>query len=364
LRREILDWYDGSRRDLPWRRTRDPYAIWLSETMLQQTRVETVIPYYERFLERFPDLRTLADAPLEEVYACWAGLGYYSRARNLQAAARAVVERFGGELPADASLLRELPGIGRYTAGAVASIAFDRPEPVLDGNVERVLARRLGIRGDVRARESAERLWREAAALADGPRPGDLNQALMELGATLCLPRTPRCDACPVAVGCAARRAGDAEAIPRKPPRAPARRVRAAAALLSRRGRLLLVRRPAGGLLGGLWQLPSVELGQPETPGPAPALQEHLRQALGLGTGPLSPVGSVRHLFTHRALTLELYRGEAAAGRVRLDGYQEHRWLAPAALAALRTSTLTRKALAFGPGREQRPSAQRRRRAP
>jgi A/G-specific adenine glycosylase len=214
LRRALLDWYRANRRDLPWRATRDPYAIWISEAMLQQTRVETAIPYYERFLARFPDLQTLADADSDDVLGVWAGLGYYSRARNLHAAARIVVDEHAGELPDDAEALRSLPGVGRYTAGAVASIAFDRPEPVVDGNVSRVFARLRGIRDDVRKAATVRRLWEEAAALVRGPHPGDLNQALMELGARVCTPRAPRCPVCPVAHHCEAQRGGDAEALP------------------------------------------------------------------------------------------------------------------------------------------------------
>ena len=212
LRTALLAWYRAHRRDLPWRRTRDPYAIWISEAMLQQTRVETVIPYWERFLARFPDVEALATADADDVIACWAGLGYYSRARNLHRAAQIVVERHAGRLPADVELLRELPGVGRYTAGAVASIAFDRPAPIVDGNVARVLARLFGIAADVRSRAVQERLWREAEELARGEDPGALNQALMELGAMVCTPRAPRCADCPWSRRCAAFAHGSAAA--------------------------------------------------------------------------------------------------------------------------------------------------------
>ena len=180
MRRALLAWYRRERRDLPWRRTRDPWAIWVSETMLQQTRVETVIPYYERFLARFPTLETLADAEPDLLMQSWAGLGYYSRARNLQAAARQVAREHGGRVPDQVDALRELPGVGRYTAGALASIAFDRPAPIVDGNVARVLARLLDLPLDVKSKAGEHVLWAEAAALAAGPSPGDLNQALME----------------------------------------------------------------------------------------------------------------------------------------------------------------------------------------
>ena len=203
VRGALLGWYRRHKRDLPWRRTRDPYAIWLSETMLQQTRVETVIPYYERFLARFPSVQALAEAAPDEVSKLWSGLGYYSRARNLHAAARKVVDGYGGELPSDVAALQELPGIGRYTAGAVASIAFDRAAPIVDGNVARVLARLLDLRDDVSAPATQQRLWAEAEALARGPKPGDLNQSLMELGALICTPRAPKCLLCPLRVSLA-----------------------------------------------------------------------------------------------------------------------------------------------------------------
>ena len=201
-RRLLIDWYNEHRRDLPWRRTGDPYAIWVSESMLQLTLVDSVIPYYERFLTRFPDIHSLASADADDVLRLWAGRGYYSRARNLQKAARVVCDRHGGTLPDSAEALRELPGIGRYTAGAVASIAFDRPEPIVDGNVARVLARLHEIREDLKSPDTQRRLWDEAATLARGPRPGDLNQALMELGATLCTPKNPRCPVCPLRRRC------------------------------------------------------------------------------------------------------------------------------------------------------------------
>lgn len=345
LREALLRWYGRRRRDLPWRRTRDPYAIWISETMLQQTRVETVIPYYERFLAAFPDARALADAESDAVLSLWQGLGYYGRARNLQRAARALAEDFGGCLPDDVAALRSLPGVGRYTAGAIASIAFDRPEPVVDGNVTRVLTRLLGIREDVGTKAVAERLWEEARRLAAGPRPGDLNQALMELGATLCTPRTPRCEACPVAAGCDARRCADAEALPVKGARAAPKRVAAVAAWLERRGRVLAVRRPPTGLLGGLWELPGGELTAGERPGPG--LRRALAERVGLEISRAERVGVVEHAFTHRSLRLHVFRAEGARGRVHRHGFDAHRWVAPGSLGTLPRSRVMEKALAL-----------------
>jgi A/G-specific adenine glycosylase len=213
---ELLSWFDRQRRDLPWRHTRDPYCIWLSEVMLQQTRVETVIPYYEKFLARFPTLESLAEADLSEVLAHWSGLGYYRRARQLHAAAQAVRDRHGGEIPQSVAGLESLPGVGAYTAAAVASIAFGVAAPVLDGNVERVLTRRLALAENPKSRAVRLVLLEEGARLLSESRPGDSNQALMELGATLCAPQRPRCLFCPLLAGCRAAAQGDQERYPGK----------------------------------------------------------------------------------------------------------------------------------------------------
>jgi len=345
VRKRLLDWYRANKRAMPWRETRDPYAIWISEAMLQQTRVETVIPYWQRFLSLFPDVHALATADLDDVLGAWAGLGYYSRARNLQAAARLIDERHGGRLPDNAETLQTLPGIGRYTAGALASIAFDRPEPVLDGNVKRVLTRLLGIREDIAQPAVLERLWKEAGALAQGPHPGDLNQALMELGATVCTSRTPRCAGCPISQFCDARAEGDAESLPIKARKKPARRVEAVAALVTRRGRALAVRRPPRGLLGGLWDLPGGDLAAGETP--RAGLARTLRERTGLEITRASTIGTVEHVFTHRRLTLHVYRASTSTNRIRLDGFAGHKWLAPGAISSLPHASMTAKALAL-----------------
>ena len=345
LRGALLRWYRREKRDLPWRHTRDPYRIWISEAMLQQTRVETVIPYYERFLDRFPDVASLASAELEDVLGLWQGLGYYSRARNLKRAAEQVVAECDGALPETAAGLRALPGIGRYTAGAVASIAFDRPEPIVDGNVARVLSRIHGLRDDVKSPAGQKRLWDEAAGLVRGSAPGDLNQALMELGATVCTPRAPRCGSCPVRASCFAFESGDPEALPINARKPKVRKVAAAVGLIQRRGRTLAVLRPEGGLLGGLWDLPGGELAGREAP--EDGLRRALRERVGLAVGTLEPVRRVAHVFAHRRLTLHVYRCTGAAGRVRLDGFDAHRWLPAPALEALPVGNVTKKALAL-----------------
>lgn len=344
FRKALLAWYRAHRRDLPWRRTRDPYAIWLSETMLQQTRVETVVPYYERFLERFPDVQQLAEAELDDVLSEWAGLGYYSRARSLHKAAREVSETHGGDFPETASALRELPGVGAYTAGAIAAIAFDLPESAVDGNVIRVLTRVLGIRGDVTRPQVLREIHEHAAHLAQGEAPADWCQAVMELGALVCAPRTPSCSTCPVIAWCDANRTGDAADLPNKPKKPKARRVEAAAALVLRRGKALAVRRPEGGLLGGLWDLPGGDL-EPGEPA-ASGLVRTLAEGTGLRlAGEPVACGSVTHVFTHRRLQLHVFRVEASPGRTSLRNFDAHRWITPQQLCALPHARLTGKAL-------------------
>ena len=255
IRAALLDHYDAHQRDLPWRANPDPYCVWVSEIMLQQTRVDTVRPYYDRWLRRFPTVRTLAEAPLDDVLKSWEGLGYYSRARNLHRAAQIVCERHCGELPAETRELRALPGIGEYTAGAVASIAFRKSEPVVDGNVRRVLHRLLDA-----PRLSAKELRVFAATLVSTDRPGAFNQALMELGATICTPRTPRCADCPIHTACAAYEQGTQLERPAPQPRRsiPERNF-VTLILIDRAGRVLLHQRPPTGLLAGLWEFPATQ---------------------------------------------------------------------------------------------------------
>lgn len=252
IRRALLDHFDRAARPLPWREERTPYRVLVSEVMLQQTRVDTVIPYYHRWLQRFPDARALADAPLDDVLKAWEGLGYYSRARNLHRAAREITERYDGELPDSAADLRSLPGVGEYTAGAVASIAFSRPEPAVDGNVRRVLSR-LEDLDDPRPSELRDR----ARTLVDPQRPGDFNEALMELGATICRPRDPQCEVCPLRPWCRSLAAGTTADRPRPRKRPAPRTVTVdVAVILDSSDRALFARRPSEGLLAGLWEFP------------------------------------------------------------------------------------------------------------
>ena len=293
IARALLAWYDESFRDLPWRRDTDAYRVWVSEVMLQQTRVETVVPRYDRWLARFPTLGALADAELDDVLAEWEGLGYYSRARNLHAAARVVRDALGGRIPDTAGGLRELPGVGAYTAGAIASIAYDRPEPAVDTNARRVLARLFDL-----AEPTATRLRERAEAIIPASRPGDFNQALMELGATVCVPRAPRCAECPLADECLALARGTVAERPARSARAAIPEFAIGVALaLAPSGRTLFVRRAERGLLAGLWQFPARTAGAGEAPA------EAARSAID----PLAPgallarrLAVVSHAYSHR----------------------------------------------------------------
>jgi A/G-specific adenine glycosylase len=311
----LLQWYGREGRDLPWRKTRDPYQIWISEIMLQQTGVGTVIPYYERFLERFPDLYALADAPLDDVIEKWAGLGYYSRARNIHAAAITIRDRFGGRLPSDLENLMALPGIGRSSAGAILSIAFNRKAPILDGNVRRILCRIFAVSEEPRSSAAEKKLWQWAEELAPEERPHDYSQAIMDLGATLCTPRNPACDRCPVANCCLAHKLGKAEDLPVRSRRKPLPQRREVALVLVRQGRYLVRQRPYSGMLGGLWEFPSLELEQDREAGEA---AEKLLTRLG-AEGKLHLRGKTRHVYSHFRLESEVFSAvvNSQAGVIR-----------------------------------------------
>jgi len=325
----LLPWYREHRRDLSFRRTRDPYAILVAEVLLQRTRIASGLPYFERFMAAFPTVVDLAAAPEERVLKAWEGLGFYGRARNLHRAAKAVVADHGGRIPGTFARLRELPGIGDYTAGAVASIAFGERVPAVDGNAIRVLARVFRLRGDLTRGDARRGLVGIAADLVPPGEPGTFNQALMELGATVCRPRAPRCPECPLRDLCGASRDGQPERYPEIPPRPPTPVIRVAFALAQRGGNVLLIRRPEGGLLAGLWALPGGEVGGKRDAGAV------LRAALsGLGGGARVDgiAGRVEHTFSHR-------RWEGVVYRVRISGplgsREDATWAGPADLERL-----------------------------
>jgi A/G-specific adenine glycosylase len=284
------------RHDLPWQGTRDPYPIWVSEIMLQQTQVATVIPYFRRFLARFPDLASLARAPEDEVLALWSGLGYYSRARHLHRAARLVMERHGGAFPREAQAIAALPGIGRSTAAAIAAFAWGRRAAILDGNVKRVLARCFGVEGFPGERRVEQRLWALAESLLPARGVAGYTQALMDLGATLCTRAGPRCGDCPVGALCVARRDGRVARLPSPRPRRTLPRRETAMLLLLRQGEILLEKRPPAGIWGGLWCLPEADPGQDAA--------ELCRRRFGAVLSEIRPLPVLEHGFTHFRLRI------------------------------------------------------------
>lgn len=305
IRRQLLSWYDDHARDLPWRRTDDPYAIWISEIMLQQTQVETVQPYYERFLKRFPEVGTLARARLDTVLKLWEGLGYYSRARNMHKAAKVVVQDYERQLPTTREGLMNLPGIGRYTAGAIASIAFGRPEPILDGNVIRILSRLFRYDENPKSPEARERLWEWAARLVPKGRPGDFNQAMMELGATVCHRQNPSCLLCPIAAICQACQHGEQHLLPIRVKRKARPRHTIAVGIVYKRGRILIDRRKPEGLLGGLWEFP----GGKQEPGESleETVKREVKEELGVTVAVKRHLITIHHVYTHFEIDLHAY---------------------------------------------------------
>ena len=296
---DLLAWYDSQKRDLPWRINRDPYRVWVSEIMLQQTRVETVKPYYIQFMEKFPTVKDLAEAPEEEVLKAWEGLGYYSRVRNLQAAAREVQARYGGIVPDTPEEIRTLKGIGPYTAGAILSIAYEKAEPAVDGNVMRVFSRLLYLTDDIAkpaTRIKIEHLVRQV--IPEG-RAGDFNQALMELGAMVCVPRSPHCLTCPVFDYCLARREGVQEELPNKGKAKPPRPVDLQVAVLIRDGKVLIHKRPEQGLLAGMWVFPMVECGAESEARQKELLAQGLQERFAVEAEVLRELGEVQHTFSH-----------------------------------------------------------------
>jgi A/G-specific adenine glycosylase len=345
IRRALLAWYRRHARDLPWRRTRDPYRIWLSEVLLQQTRVETALPYFEQFTRRFPTVRHLARAKLDDVLRLWAGLGYYRRARNLHQAARIIANEHDGAFPQTIGELQRLPGIGPYTAGAIASIAFNERAAVVDGNVTRVLARLFAIRAPIDTSATRRRLWTLAEALLAPRAPGQFNQALMELGSRVCLPGQPACLVCPLRTRCAAAARRIQGRLPVRRPKRPVPRVEAVAAAIPSNGCYLIVQRPPTGLLGGLWTLPGDEVSDGRSH--AAVLRARLKALLGIDVVVGTRLGTVEHVFSHRVLKLHIYRCEQRGGRPLESKNGRARWLSPRRFHRYAFASVDRKALAL-----------------
>jgi A/G-specific adenine glycosylase len=336
----LLAWYAEYGRDLPWRRTSDPYAIWVSEIMLQQTRVETVLPYYLRFMDRYPTVEVLAEATLEEVLKLWEGLGYYARARNIHQASRIVVDRFGGDLPESEQELAALPGIGRYTADALGAIVFHRDMLALEGNLRRVLTRLFDIHLDPRRPEGERELRQSGMFILPAGKASEFNQALMDLGALICTPRSPACDACPLAAECLAFHNGTQEELPVRQPRGPLPLRLAVAAVLHENDNLLISRRPERGLLGGLWGFLSgyKEAGESNQL----ALQRVVKEQLGLEIEIELPLPLFSHAYTHFRVDLQPFTCKGRSGSGHLREQEDVRWVKALELADVPMGKLDR----------------------
>ncbi len=322
---KLLHWSRARARRLPWRATRDPYRIWISEIMLQQTRVESVVPYYRKFLGRFPDLRSVAAARLETVLRIWEGLGYYSRARNLHKAARLVFAERKGRLPIRAADWQRLPGVGRYTATAIASIAHDEPATALDANVRRILARAFGHRRSVRGARADRDLARFFAQARGASRPGAFLQAMMDLGQTVCLPRRPRCGECPVSSACVAFRKGWQDRLPVRPAKPVVPHADVTAAIIAKEGKVLLARRPAGKILAGMWEFPGGKRERGESL--EACLRRELNEELGISVRVGKKLAAVDHAFTHLRITLHVFASDLLRGSPRPIGAAAIRWV-------------------------------------
>jgi A/G-specific adenine glycosylase len=326
----ILKWYSSHGRVLPWRGHHDPYGVWVSEIMLQQTRVETVIPYFERWMIRFPGINELAAASEQQVLSLWEGLGYYSRARNLYKAAGIVVEKYGGELPHDLVELRKLPGIGRYTAGAIASMAFGMDAATLDGNLRRVFSRVFNVTEPADSSVGKKLLWELAEKYLPMGRAGDYNQALMDLGAILCVPKNPACPLCPLRGICKAKALGLQEQRPVLKPKVKIPHYIVTAAVIERKGKVLLAKRPSKGLLGGMWEFPGGKVEKGESLGEC--LAREIMKELGVGIRVGNAIGIYRHAYTHFRITLHAFDCKLTGGKPRALEAAKLVWVLPAAL--------------------------------
>lgn len=338
----MLAWAQTSLRVLPWRQTRNPYRVWVSEVMLQQTRVESAIPYYLRWIARFPTIESLAEADLGDALKAWEGLGYYARCRNLHRAARTVVEDYGGELPDRREELLALPGIGPYTVGAILSLAFGQDAAVLDGNVRRVLSRVFAIGDDPRATETRRRLWALAEALIPPGEAGRFNESVMDLGATVCSPRAPRCGVCPLNGVCQAFALGDPEAYPPRMRRAPTPHYNVTAGVIWRGDQLLIAQRPLDGLLGGMWEFP----GGKQEPGESleQCLVRELREELDIDVEVGQRLAVVRHAFTHYRITVYAFECRyLSSGEPKATGVDDWRWVSLSDLDSYALPVVDRK---------------------
>ena len=338
----LLAWYGQNKRDLPWRRDAyDPYRVWISETLLQQTQVATVIPYYERFLARFPTVQSLASAPIDDVLKTWEGAGYYARAHNLHRAAKEIAGRFGGEIPRTVGELLTLPGIGRYTAGAVASIAFNQNAPILDGNVMRVLCRYFNVADDVRKSETQKELWALSESLIPRGRAGDFNQAMMELGAMVCTPRNPSCKVCPLKRTCIAKKLGVQEQRPVKAAKKKIPHRQIGVGVIWKGKQILIARRFDDDMLGGLWEFPGGKRERGESI--EECVKREVKEELGIVVRVEEEFAIVQHAYSHFSITMHAFNCRYVSGRPRAIGCAAWKWVKPSELTQYAFPTANKK---------------------
>ncbi len=325
FRKRLIEWYGKEFRDLPWRRAKYPYKIWISEIMLQQTQVKKVIPYYKKFLDRFPTVQDLANADLSAVLKVWEGMGYYARARNLHKAAKVVVKEYGGVFPSELNNVMNLPGVGPYTAAAILSIAFDQNLPVLDGNVIRVLSRLFTVDVNSKSTEGKNHLLSIANELLPPGQAGTFNQAMMELGAMVCTPKSPKCNECPLAPKCKAKQMNETSNYPLKTPRKERPHYNIAAGIIWRGDEILVAQRPEKGLLGGLWEFPGGKLENDETL--QQAVAREIREELDVRVSVQDLVAVINHQYTHFKITLHAYHCKYLSGEPKAIGCMDWRWV-------------------------------------
>ncbi|QTA87101.1 Adenine DNA glycosylase domain-containing protein, MutY-like [Desulfonema magnum] len=326
IQEHLVHWYMKNQRQLPWRETHDPYHVWVSEVMLQQTQVKTVLPYYEKFLRHFPDITSLAQADLQAVLKLWEGLGYYARARNFHRAANVVVKEYNSKIPDDPGEFQKLPGVGDYIASAVQSIAFGHPCAAADGNVKRVLARLFQIDAPVNKSASHKLFKSTADKLLASDMPGTFNQAIMELGAMICKPKHPMCDICPLPSFCLAHQARKTDEYPRRTPGKPVPEYHIAAGVVYKEGQVLITRRKPEGLLGGLWEFPGGKVRKNEDA--KQACIREIKEETNLVVEVESHLTCVRHAYTHFKIVMDVFRCAYVSGRVKLNGPEDFRWIA------------------------------------
>jgi A/G-specific adenine glycosylase len=350
---KLITWFQKHKRDLPWRKKRSPYATWISEIMLQQTQVRQVEPYFQRFMDKFPNIRTLSQAPLQQLLKVWEGMGYYSRARNIHRTAEIVSNCFQGQIPNSFNTLIKLPGIGPSTAGAILSLAFNRPFPVLDGNVRRVLIRFFSIDTALKEKSTSKKLWAICREILPPDRPGLFNEALMELGALVCRPQNPDCPYCPIKTGCLALASDRQGLLPLKNQRKPIPHFEVTAAVIREKGKVLITRRPEKGLLGGLWEFPGGKKEKGESL--EECLRREIREELNIGIKVGLEFIQVRHAYTHFKITLHCFFCRKQKGRISPRGVDDFRWVYPHELEKFPFPRADQKVIAFLTGLDTGP---------